>query len=138
MGTKLSTIDRLRAANNAPQKNLNQPTVVKDDVEEIEEFFGLKEGSEPNDVSLSQEPRNEGELVVASKKKVGRPKTRDDQKYVQVHLVMPETTKSEIQKACLCHRTNMNGYIMELIQEDLLKNGAGYNSIYETMAKYAK
>ncbi len=140
MSGKMSTIDRLRAVNNASiQNELDKTTVVKEDVEEIEEFYGINKPEVPvKEEEPVKEPRILAPRTSAVKRTVGRPKTRsDNESYSQVHINLPESLKLRVQQATVCHKTNMNSYIVSLIEKDIRENGSDYQNIYETMSKYS-
>lgn len=147
MSKKMSTIDRLRAANNNTlNEELNRPTVVTEDAEEIVQYFGLEE-SEKSD----NEPEKQAETAVAShikedsealktageKRTVGRPRKRaENEIYAQVHINLPESLKDKVQKASICHKTSVNSYIISLIEKDININGKDYDTIFNAMKRF--
>ena len=141
----MSSIDKLRAINQ--KQKLNKPTVVKEDVEQIEAFYGinernietvLSEKTEPDAVPVPENVITIDKPAPVVKKGPGRPKTRQvGEVYNQVHINLPESLKQMVQKATVCHRTNMSSYVISLIEKDIKENGSDYEALYSSLAKYS-
>lgn len=116
-------------------KQLEANGTAKTSTDEIVEKLYSEEKEEKPAPAKKETAKEKTAVRKTGGKKVGRPKERTDEKYLQVHLIMPESLKNEIQKAIICHRTNMNSYLLDLIKADLKKNGSDYNSVYETITR---
>lgn len=137
----ISHIDRLRAANQDLDSNeLNKTTVIKQDADEIEDFFGIagkNEETKKREIIVEEKASHVTVTPHSEKKKVGRPKTRKpNETYYQIHINVSESLKNETQKAAICHKTNISAYITSLIENDLKQNGNDYDMIFNTMKKY--
>ena len=129
----MATIDKLRAVNK--KQSLNVPTVVEEDVAEIEEFFGITDAKESKPAENIKAPQ----IKVEEQKKrgPGRPKTRvEGEMYSQIHVNLPESLKQKVMQAITCHRSNMNSYIISLIEKDIAANGDKYEDLYNSLAMF--
>ena len=129
----MATIDKLRAVNK--KQPLNSPTVVEEDVAEIEEFFGINDTKDSKPAEIIKVPQIK--IEEQKKKGPGRPKTRvEGEIYSQIHVNLPESLKQKVMQAIACHRSNMNSYIISLIEKDIEINGEKYENLYNSLAMF--
>ncbi len=138
----MSKVDELRKANSSLfDDELDKTTVVEEDAKEIESFYGISGIPEEPTPQITPElktaiPYEKIDVVV--KRAAGRPKTRiDNELYSQIHINLPESLKIKARQAITCRRTNMNSYIVSLIEKDISENGEEYDSLYRSLAKFS-
>lgn len=140
MGFKLLTDEELsrlssheRRAYLKQKKEFDNQKLVADTLSE-----SVEENVKPESAPVYQASVVKTLEAPDTKKSVGRPKKRDDnENYSQIHINLPESLKIRAQQAITCRRTNMNSYIISLIEKDMKENGEDYDSLYRSLAKFS-
>jgi hypothetical protein len=69
--------------------------------------------------------------------KAGRKKVYDNDRFL-IHVRVDETLKEKIDSAVFARKQTMQDYIMNLIIEDMDKNGDKYKTVYESMLEFQR
>ena len=100
---------------------------------------------------LNNELKKESEQIIATEdvkkkveeskeikaSKVGRKKVYDNDRFL-IHVRVNEELKQKIDSAVFARKQTMQDYIMELIMEDMNKNGDKYKTVYESMLEFQR
>ena len=92
-----------------------------------------------NELTKEIEPTNKTveESKIIKTSKAGRKKVYDNDRFL-IHVRVDEILKEKIDSAVFARKQTMQDYIMELIMEDMNKNGDKYKTVYESMLEFQR
>ncbi|MCR5606978.1 MAG: hypothetical protein K6F69_09215 [Treponema sp.] len=114
------------------KNNIPMPKTASDVILEGLNNELTKEIETTNKTAIKTE---ESKIIKTSK--AGRKRVYDNDRFL-IHVRVDEMLKDKIDSAVFARKQTMQDYIMDLIMEDMNKNGDKYKTVYESMLEFQR